>query len=92
MAIAGVSTPARGRSASCDRGRDALDDTGRRCICCHLDPKVYRLKVVEDINSNTEWDTGNYFQKSQPEKVLYYPEPITVRANWDVDVAWVVGN
>ncbi len=58
-----------------------------------LDPMVYRLKIIEDTNRNGEWDTGNYLQNIQPEKAAYYPEIITVRANWDVEVAWkaVVG-
>ncbi len=55
-----------------------------------LNPQVYRLKIIEDTNSNGEWDTGNYLGKIQPENVLYYPENITIRANWDVDVNWRV--
>jgi len=53
-----------------------------------LDPKVYRVKIIEDLNRNGEWDTGNYFRKEQPERVSYYPEGITIRSNWDVDVSW----
>ena len=59
-----------------------------------LEPKIYRLKMIEDLNQNNEWDAGNYFKKIQPEKVIYYPEPVTIRANWDVDVSWrvAIGN
>ncbi|MEO8086656.1 MAG: Ig-like domain-containing domain [Bacteroidota bacterium] len=53
-----------------------------------LDPRIYRLKIIEDLNSNNEWDTGNYLQHKQPERVFYYKESLTVRANWDVDVKW----
>ncbi len=53
-----------------------------------LDPKSYRLKVIEDLNNNNEWDSGNYLQHLQPEPVFYYKENLTVRANWDVDVKW----
>jgi hypothetical protein len=55
-----------------------------------LEPKAYRFKVIEDINSNGEWDTGNYLKKIQPEKTSYYPDDITIRSNWDVDVSWTV--
>lgn len=55
-----------------------------------LDPRIYRLKIIEDGNGNGEWDTGNYLRKIQPEKIMYYPEAITIRANWDVDVNWVI--
>lgn len=56
-----------------------------------LDPKSYRLKIIEDLNNNNEWDTGNYLQHKQPERVFYYKESLTVRANWDVDVKWGMG-
>jgi hypothetical protein len=53
-----------------------------------LEPKIYRIKLIEDRNNNGVWDTGNYLQHIQPEQVYYYAEDITVRANWDVDVKW----
>jgi hypothetical protein len=53
-----------------------------------LEPKTYRIKLIEDRNNNGVWDTGNYLQHIQPEQVYYYAEDITVRANWDVDVRW----
>jgi uncharacterized protein (DUF2141 family) len=31
----------------------------------------YRIRLIEDINRNGKWDTGNYFNKKQPERVLY---------------------
>ena len=57
----------------------------------YLEPRIYRLKIIEDLNGNNEWDTGNYLQHLQPERVFYYQENLTVRANWDVEVKWEVG-
>jgi len=54
----------------------------------YLEPKTYRIKLVEDRNNNGEWDTGDYLQHLQPEQVFYYKDIITVRANWDVEVKW----
>ena len=54
----------------------------------NLLPGSYRLKLISDGNKNGKWDTGNYLKKVQPEEVRYYPDLITVRANWDVDVKW----
>ena len=51
-----------------------------------LDPRVYRIKLIRDENGNGKWDTGNYLKNIQPEQIEFYPEAITVRANWDVDV------
>jgi hypothetical protein len=53
-----------------------------------LNPKSYRLKIVEDANNNGEWDTGIFLEHIQPEYVFYYSESVTIRANWDVDVSW----
>lgn len=57
-----------------------------------LEPRVYRLKFVNDINTDGRWTTGSYLDHRQAEQVLYYPESITVRANWDVDVKWNLHN
>jgi len=56
----------------------------------YLNPGNYRLKYIFDRNSNKKWDTGNYLQKIQPEKVLMYKEDIKVRSNWDVEINWEV--
>ena len=41
-------------------------------------------------NKNGKWDTGNYLQKIQPEKVIYYDGSINIRSNWDLDLEWKV--
>ena len=48
----------------------------------YLDPAKYFIRIIEDVNNNRVWDTGNYLEKLQPERVLYYPTVVTVRANW----------
>ncbi|MFA7445687.1 MAG: Ig-like domain-containing protein [Flavobacteriaceae bacterium] len=55
-----------------------------------LNPAVYTLRVIYDSNKNQIWDTGNYLKKIQPEKVVYYPEPIDVRANWDIEQTFIL--
>lgn len=49
-----------------------------------LKPGDYTVRFIFDENKNGIQDTGNYLQNLQPEKVFYYPKPITVRSNWDV--------
>ena len=53
-----------------------------------LEPRIYRLKLISDSNGNGKWDPGIYLQHVHPEKVLYYPDNITIRANWDVEIKW----
>ncbi len=56
----------------------------------YLYPRKYKLKIIYDENNNQKWDTGSYFQKKQPEKIIYNPEPITIRSNWDADLEWKI--
>ena len=48
-----------------------------------LTPAKYKMRVIYDKNDNGIWDTGNYLLNIQPEKVIYFPGEINVRANWD---------
>ncbi|MGY8914605.1 MAG: hypothetical protein ACKVJF_05915 [Flavobacteriales bacterium] len=50
----------------------------------HLKPSKYMIRVIYDSNSNGKWDTGSFLQKISPEKVIYYPTVIEVRANWEL--------
>ncbi|MCW3085741.1 MAG: hypothetical protein JWP12_3107 [Bacteroidetes bacterium] len=53
-------------------------------------PRKYILKIIVDENGNGKWDTGNYLKNIQPENVLYDPEQMNVRSNWDLDLEWKV--
>lgn len=54
----------------------------------HLNPGQYALRLITDSNTNGRYDTGNYLQHRQPEKVRIYGGAIKVRAGWDLDVDW----
>lgn len=53
-----------------------------------LHPKKYKLKIIVDENNNGKWDSGNYLQHTQAEKVIYNSELINVRSNWDLELEW----
>ncbi len=55
-----------------------------------LEPGSYRLKVIYDGNANKRWDTGKYREKLQPERVFYFRDPVTIRANWDMETEWTL--
>ena len=48
-----------------------------------LSPGNYRIRIIFDTNENGEWDTGSFLEKKQPERVIYYPGAIEMRANWE---------
>lgn len=54
----------------------------------NLNPGDYFLRIFIDENNNGIWDTGNYAEKRQAEKVYYYPSKINLRAFWDVEEEW----
>ena len=49
-------------------------------------PGQYTLRILYDVNKNGVWDTGNYWQKLQPEMVLPVEQPVSVKANWDNEI------
>jgi len=56
----------------------------------HALPSKYKLKAIFDANGNGEWDTGNYLEGIQPERVIYDSQIIELRSNWEVDVEWEI--
>lgn len=57
-----------------------------------IEPQLYTLRLIYDDNKNKQWDTGNFLQKQQAEEIIYFPKTIDVRANWDVEQPFDVGN
>lgn len=51
-----------------------------------LTPGDYIVRVIEDINENHKWDSGNYLKKLQAEKIYYYDQGIKLRSNWDFEI------
>ena len=56
----------------------------------NLQPQHYKIKLIYDANGNGKWDTGDYSEKKQPEKVIYNSGKLQIRANWDLDLKWKV--
>ncbi|MBU2018923.1 MAG: Ig-like domain-containing protein [Bacteroidetes bacterium] len=49
-------------------------------------PGEYTFRVLLDENENFIWDKGNWPEKKQPEKYIYFNEKQKVRANWDLEL------
>ncbi len=47
-------------------------------------PANYTAKIIIDKNNNGRWDTGNYFEKRQPEVILL-KKLEALRANWELE-------
>ena len=55
-----------------------------------LKPDKYYARIIIDTNDNGVWDTGNYAEKRQPEKVYYSPKMYEIMQNWQVEETWNV--
>lgn len=49
-----------------------------------LEPNKFYVRVIFDTNGNGVFDSGSILENRQPEEVIYFPELIDVRSNWDV--------
>lgn len=56
----------------------------------YLKPGDYYLRCFQDRNGDGVWSTGAYDQAIRPENVYYFPKPLTVKAQWEVEQQWDV--
>lgn len=48
-------------------------------------PGVYKIKYIYDKNNNGIWDNGDIITNTQPEKVKYLNQTLTLKAYWDLE-------
>lgn len=51
---------------------------------------IYSLKLIEDLDGDGRWSTGDLDRGLQPERVFLQGDEVNVRAGWDVAVSWIV--
>jgi hypothetical protein len=51
----------------------------------YLNPDQYYFRIIYDDNHNRVWDTGNFLDKIQPEKVIYFSMQIDIRSNFFIN-------
>lgn len=54
----------------------------------YLKPGEYYLRCFIDRNNDGVWTTGEVATATQPEEVFYFPKPMTVKAQWEVEQSW----
>ncbi|MGB2127918.1 MAG: Ig-like domain-containing protein [Flavicella sp.] len=59
--------------------------TSENIVFTDLEADTYQVRIVVDENKNNKWDTGNFLDKTQPEKVYYYPLLMKLKANWTIN-------
>jgi hypothetical protein len=56
----------------------------------YLPSAKFYFKLLVDENENGHWDTGNFFERKQPEASYVYPTDIQTRLMWDIEETWVI--
>lgn len=56
----------------------------------HILPGMHYVRIIYDKNKNRKWDTGSFLKKQQPEKVIYFPKLLDIRANWTLNETFVL--
>ncbi len=55
-----------------------------------LEPGIYFVRVTTDINNNGIWDTGNFLEKRQPEKIKFFDKEIELKANFELNETFTI--
>ena len=56
----------------------------------YLAPGKYGFKLICDENQNGRWDTGNFSERRQPERVFYFNQTVETKSGWDIEYTWIV--
>lgn len=48
----------------------------------------YRLRAFVDLNGDSKWTPGDYWQHRQPEPVFHFSKSLDVRENWEMEEKW----
>jgi hypothetical protein len=51
-----------------------------------INPGDYRIRVLIDNNNDGIWSLGNMTMHNEPESVFFFPEVISIRANWELNL------
>jgi hypothetical protein len=51
----------------------------------NLAAENYFIKVIEDKNKNGKWNTGNFAEKIQPEKIVLYKNLPELKGGWEAE-------
>jgi len=57
----------------------------------YLDAGKHKIKAIFDSNNNGKWDPGEYLKKKLAERVVYFEKELDIRANWDIEEDWQIG-
>ena len=51
----------------------------------YITPAKYQLRLIYDRNKNGYWDPLDLAHDIQPEEIVYYPDVLNIKANWELN-------
>lgn len=55
-----------------------------------MPPGAYKAYLIQDVDRDSTWTTGNFWRNRLPEARLEFKEKLEIRANWEQDIRWKV--
>ena len=52
----------------------------------YIKPGTYGVRLFQDINNDGVWSAGSISKDINPEPIQLYPNPINLKANWEMDI------
>jgi uncharacterized protein (DUF2141 family) len=59
---------------------------GKKVVLKKLQPGNYSFKAFIDEDKNQQWTTGDFYTKTQPEKIIRFSKGVQVRSNWEIEL------
>jgi hypothetical protein len=56
----------------------------------YLEAGQYNARILEDLNRDGKWTTGSWLKRTQAERMFFYEEKLSLKANWEVENVWKV--
>src|SRR5574344_157044 len=56
----------------------------------NLNEGNYKLRVIIDSNGNKKWDSNDFFNHTQADKIEFFSKMIMIRKGWDTEEEWKV--
>jgi len=50
----------------------------------YINPGSYNVRIFDDLNQDFVWTPGQIDSTNYPEPIINYPEPINIKANWEI--------
>ncbi|MFN0174857.1 MAG: Ig-like domain-containing protein [Saprospiraceae bacterium] len=63
------------------------ETVSKKFVFSHLQVATYTVRLVEDLNGNDRWDTGNFTTQRQPEPI-HRKKLDALRANWELEATF----